>query len=255
MTEPELLQLELLQALHVDGERQGPGSDAQTLRAIELAGLSGAAGRCIADFGCGTGAAARLLARLPGAQVYALDFLPAFIDELRRRAAAAGLGDALCGIVASMEAPPFAPASLDVIWAEGAIYNLGFERGLALWRPLLRPGGVLAVSELTWLTAERPDEIDAHWRTVYPEVATAGVKIAQLEALGYDLIAYFALPRECWLDHYYTPLEARFGQFLARSDDGAMAREIVAEERREIALFRQYADYFSYGFYIARRSA
>jgi SAM-dependent methyltransferase len=184
-----------------------------------------------------------------------LDFLPAFIDELRRRAAAAGLGDALCGIVASMEAPPFAPASLDVIWAEGAIYNLGFERGLALWRPLLRPGGVLAVSELTWLTAERPDEIDAHWRTVYPEVATAGVKIAQLEALGYDLIAYFALPRECWLDHYYTPLEARFGQFLARSDDGAMAREIVAEEQREIALFRQYADYFSYGFYIARRSA
>ena len=32
--------------------------------------------------------------------------------------------------------------SFDVIWSEGAIYNIGFEKGLSLWRKYLKDNGL-----------------------------------------------------------------------------------------------------------------
>ncbi|NJN64772.1 MAG: hypothetical protein HC882_07760 [Acidobacteria bacterium] len=46
----------------------------------------------------------------------------------------------------------------DVIWAEGSAYSIGFETALRRWRPLLRPGGCLVVTELVWFVGE-PSEI------------------------------------------------------------------------------------------------
>ena len=37
----------------------------------------------------------------------------------------------------------FAMRNLDLIWSEGAIYNIGFERGLNEWREFLKTGGTL----------------------------------------------------------------------------------------------------------------
>jgi hypothetical protein len=39
---------------------------------------------------------------------------------------------------------------------------MGFEQGVAYWKRFLKPGGILAVSEITWLTATRPKAIEAH---------------------------------------------------------------------------------------------
>jgi len=247
--------LALLEALHVGGERQGPGSRETTRRAIGLAGLDRAENLEIADFGCGTGAATLELARLPGARVQALDLLPGFIAALEARAAQAGLEERITPLVANMEAPPLGEKSLDVLWSEGAIYNLGFAHGIESWRSLLRPGGILAVSELTWLTSTRPGELDRHWQEHYPEVGTAGEKLALLEAAGYDLIAYFALPKEDWLTHYYGPLRQRFPGFLELAEHSDAAQAIVADEEHEIALYERFSDHVSYGFYIARRAS
>jgi SAM-dependent methyltransferase len=204
---------ELLEALHRPNARQGPGSEAATKTAMDLAGLGSSSRLRVADLGCGTGAAALTLARWTDCHITAVDFLAGFIDELDRRAADAGLGGRIRGAVGDIAAPPFAEEELDVIWSEGAIYNLGFQAGLDAWRPLLRPGGILAVSDLTWLSADRPKELTRHWQREYAEVDTAGVKIARLEAAGYDLLGYFLLPPECWLDHYYLPLQARLPAF------------------------------------------
>ena len=62
----------------------------------------------------------------------------------------------------------FAPGSFDLIWSEGAIYNIGFRAGLEAWRPLLVKGGCMAVSEATWLTEDRPAEARAFWQEGYP---------------------------------------------------------------------------------------
>tara|TARA_Y100001960_G_C14603641_1_gene792095 strand:- start:703 stop:975 length:273 start_codon:yes stop_codon:yes gene_type:complete len=69
-----------------------------------------------------------------------------------------------------MDDLPFAESSFDLIWSEGAIYNIGFENGIKQFKKFLKDDGVLAVSEITWLTAQRPDEITQYWETNYPEI-------------------------------------------------------------------------------------
>lgn len=245
--------LDFLIDLHRDGDRQGPGGGDETRTAVKLAGLFGKADLRIADIGCGAGASARLLAADLDARITAVDLMPAFLARLAELAAREGLADRIETLAASMDALPFEDESLDAIWSEGAIYNIGFERGISDWRRFLKPGGVLAVSELTWLTSERPDELDRYWSQEYPEVATASAKIAALEAAGYALLGYFPLPERCWIDNYYRPLQEHFAEFLARHDSSEAARAIVAAEGAEIALYERFSTYYGYGFYVARR--
>lgn len=61
------------------------------------------------------------------------------------------------------------------------------------WRRLLKPSGILAVSELTWLIASRPAELKDHWHAQYAEVGTTSSKLAVLERNGYAPIRYFTL--------------------------------------------------------------
>lgn len=248
-------ELALLSDLHAGNARQGPGGDDETRLAMRLAGLAEQSGVRIADIGCGTGASALILSRDLDARVTAVDALPDFLTALERRAARAGLSGRITTMAASMDDLPFAAGSLDVIWSEGAIYNMGFENGIRSWRRFLKPGGVLAISELTWLTEDRPAEIEAYWNREYPEVATAGAKIALLEEHGYTPIGYHALPEACWRENYFRPLEAGFDGFLARHAGAAAAQDIVRAQREEIALYERYARYFGYGFYVARRNA
>jgi SAM-dependent methyltransferase len=247
--------LSLLIDLHRDGQRQGPGGADETRLAITLSGLRGRTDLRIADIGCGTGASSLVLAQDLDADITAVDFLPDFLEKLDRAARAAGLNHRITTHAASMEALTFADASLDAIWSEGAIYNMGFVQGIQSWRRFLKPGGILAVSELTWLTAERPAALTAYWMREYPEVETAAAKMAVLEGNGFAPMGYFVLPRHCWLDNYYRPLQARFADFLLRHAADPMAAELVAAEREEIALYERYAAYVSYGFYIARKTA
>ena len=243
----------LLIDLHKDGERQGPGGSAQTELALSLTGLANRSGLKIADIGCGTGASTRLLARTLDTQITAIDFLPEFLEILQDKAEDDGLAQKIETLAVSMEELPFAQASLDAIWAEGSIYNIGFVRGISEWKRFLKPGGVLAVSELTWLTGDRPEELQRHWEREYPEVASAACKLSQLEDAGYKPIGYFPLPQECWLEHYYRPMQGRFGGFLERHQGSDAAREIVKAEQAEIDLYERYADYVSYGFYVAEK--
>lgn len=250
-----MLDLDALIDLHRDADRQGPGGPDATRQAIALSGLVPSAGLRIADIGCGTGASTLILARALRGHVTAVDALQPFLDRLTADAAAAGLAAQITTLQASMETLPFAERSLDLIWAEGSIYNLGFAQGTRLWRRFLVDGGVLAVSDLTWLTTQRPMELEAHWVAAYPEVATAATRFGQLETAGYTPIGYFPLPPECWLDNYYRPMQRRFAAFLARQNNSAAARAIVEAEEHEISLYERHTPFVSYGFYIARAVA
>jgi SAM-dependent methyltransferase len=243
---------QLLVDLHRDGHRQGPGGDAQTRLAVTLSGLDGRRGLRIADIGCGTGASTLVLAQALDAHIVAVDSLPAFLEVLRAAAARAGVADRITTRVQSMDALAFEAGELDAIWSEGAIYNMGFEAGVTAWRRFLKPGGILAVSELTWLTHERPADLQAHWDAEYPEVDTAAARMAVLERQGYSPIGYFVLPEDCWLDHYYRPLQQRFPGFLDAHGHAAAAHAIVDAEAAEIALYERYRAFVGYGFYVAR---
>jgi SAM-dependent methyltransferase len=247
--------LALLIDLHRDGKRQGPGGDDETRLAIRLSGLSAGKGLKIADIGCGTGASTLVLARELDASVTAVDFLPDFIHELDIAAERENLGERIETLLASMEALPFEAQSFDAIWSEGAIYNMGFTNGIKTWRRFLKPDGILAVSELTWLTRERPAELEQHWMQEYPEVDTASGKMAILEENGFSPVGYFSLPIRCWLDNYYRPMQARFAAFLSRNGNSEAATAVVAAEENEIALYERNSAFVSYGYYVARRTA
>jgi SAM-dependent methyltransferase len=246
--------LNLLIDLHIPADRQGPGGEAETRRAIELSGLSKQRSLKVADIGCGTGASTLVLARELDAQLIAVDFLSDFLEVLRSRAAQAGLADRIGTVNASMDTLPFEAGSLDAIWSEGAIYNMGFESGVRQWRRFLKRGGILAISELTWLTASRPAELEAYWGTQYAEVGTASSKLAVLERNGYAPMAYFVLPEHCWLDGYYGPMQQRLPAFLARHGSSDAAKAVVAAEELEIALYERYRAFVGYGYYVARKT-
>lgn len=246
-------EIQLLVDLHEGGPRQGPGGDDETRLAIRLSSLQDRSGLEIADIGCGTGAATRVLAQELDTRITAVDFIPAFLARLDIMAERAGLGDRITTLAASMEALPLGEGTLDAIWSEGAIYNMGFAAGIAAWRRYLKPGGILAVSELTWFTDQRPAELQRHWDSEYPGVDTASAKLAVLEGLGFSPVGYFPLPDHCWLDNYYRPLQQRLPAFLDRHAGSEAAQAIVAAERQEIALYERYGSFVGYGYYIARK--
>jgi len=244
----------LLVDLHKGNKRQGPGGDEQTKQALKLAGLMDSSQPLkIADIGCGTGASTLMLAENLNAEITAVDLFQDFLDVLDVEAAKRDLADKIRTLAGSMEELPFEEASLDTIWAEGSIYNMGFEKGVACFKRFLKPGGILVCSEITWLTRSRPEEIRKYWEAQYPEIATASDKIRILEDRGFILKCYFPLPESCWIENYYTPLENTFDSFIAKHDSDD-ARTIIDAEKIEIALYKKYRSYYSYGFYIAQKT-
>ncbi len=246
--------LQLLIDLHKRAKRQGPGGDEETRKAVDLARLDSSTPLKVADIGCGTGASTMMLARLLNTQITAVDFLPDFLEVLKGNTKSEGLTEKINPLVCSMDNLPFNNEEYDVIWSEGAIYNIGFEKGIKDWKNFLKPEGILVVSEITWITDTRPSELEKHWVNEYPEIDTASAKISILENNGYSPVAYFVLPEHCWLDNYYRPMQNSFAEFLRRNGNSESAQAIVAAEENEIALYEKYKTNYSYGVYIARRS-
>ena len=251
-------------------ERQGPGSDEVTLRAFRIIeelikeekGYSPSAVYKIADMGCGTGGQSMTLARNSSALITAFDIFPGMIETLNRRVRERGLLDRVRGVVASMDniPPDEIPSGnfpgdnkgFDIIWSEGSIYHIGFENGLKLWREYLRDGGYIAVSEMVWLTEERPLEFEKYLSDNVPEISLPSAKIRQIESAGYTPVASFLFPWSCWSETYLRPMEGLFDKFLDSQNHSDGAREFVKRQREEIYMFEKYREYFGYNFLIMR---
>jgi SAM-dependent methyltransferase len=231
--------------LHRGLERQGPG-DAEFSRQL-LRGLAPLPARPrIADLGCGSGAGALLLADHYRCQVLAVDTSAVFLDALKARARQAGLGHLITAIHADMAELDWPAASLDLIWSKGAAYNLGFERALRLWRPLLADAGIAVVSELSWFSDQVPEPARAYWQAAYPTMGSESENIARARRAGYQLLATRRLPSEAWWKNYYDPLRARLEHLAVTPLNEAVLRET----EQEMALFAEFRHLYGYTFYI-----
>ena len=214
-------------------ERQGPGSPDVTLKALSfIDNLTDKS--LIADIGCGTGGQTMVLAgHIPG-QITGLDLFPGFIDIFNHNAKQAGL-------------------ELDLIWSEGAIYNIGFERGLNEWRRYLKPGGYIAVSESSWFTDERPAEINDFWVNAYPEIDTIPGQVAKIHKAGYLPVAKFILPENCWTEHYFAAKIEAQKIFLHKYAGNKIAEEFSSLQFDEEELYSKYKAFYGYTFFIAKK--
>ena len=150
---------------------------------------------------------------------------------------------------------PFPESSFDLLWSEGAIYIIGFDQGLERWRPLVRPGGYLVVSEASWFRPDPPQEVRDFWAENYPAIRTVNENLAAARDLGWVPVGNFHLPEEGWSEEYYGPLEGRLSAFRRAHAGDPGALEIADLTELEISMYARYSGYYGYEFYVLRREA
>ncbi|HEY9666004.1 MAG TPA: SAM-dependent methyltransferase, partial [Coleofasciculaceae cyanobacterium] len=153
----------------------------------------------------------------------------------------------------SMFSLEFEPESFDLIWSEGAIYIMGFQEGLQSWRRFLTLGGTLAVTELSWLVTNPPEEPLNFWNNAYPAMKNTEENITILQECGYTYIDSFTLPESAWWDNYYIPLERRLADLRKKYQGNQDANAILDEQQLEIELYKNYSNCYGYVFYIMQK--
>jgi ubiquinone/menaquinone biosynthesis C-methylase UbiE len=202
--------------------RKGPGSEKSTLKALSMLDGLPPTPR-IVDFGCGAGVASLVLARASQGNVTAVEIYQPFLQQLEAQAATEGLTEQIRVVEADMADPPFPDGSFDLVWSEAAIYNVGFEQGLKRWRRLLRAGGFIAVSEVSWLCEAPPGEVVEFWKNEYPAMNSIEDNLATVRSAGFESVGHFVLPSEDW-ENYYGPLQEQLGIFRSEESGNADAQ-------------------------------
>jgi ubiquinone/menaquinone biosynthesis C-methylase UbiE len=232
--------------------RQGPGDERSTKRAFhKLAGLPEHPE--ILDIGCGTGGQTMVLAKLTPGKITALDNHAPFIKKLKRDAVKAGCADRIQCVVGDMASMSFPKRSFDVIWSEGAAFVMGFNNALKAWRPLLRPKGYMALSELVWFKKRAPKEVKDFFAREYLDMKYYEHIFSIIESAGYKMIDYFPLPGKSWWTDYYTPAEKKLAEMRRKYQNNKKAQAIFDSFQLEIDMHRKYSKYYGYGFYIMQK--
>jgi ubiquinone/menaquinone biosynthesis C-methylase UbiE len=190
------------------------------------------------------------LIKLTNGTIFALDNHQPFLDALNKKVMEHGVAHRIHIINCDMLALGFKERSFDVIWAEGAIYIVGFEKGITTWKPLLKNGGYLAVTEATWLKLDAPDELKGFWAEAYPAMQDIDGNLEIIKNTGCRIVDYFTLPESAWWDDYYNPLEKKLALFREKYKGNDEAIRLAEIEQTEIDLYRSYPDYYGYVFYI-----
>lgn len=233
-------------------DRLGPGSKESTLKALKRLPTLSQDARTL-DIGCGCGVQTMILAEHLTGEIVAVDNHQPLLDKLQKKIDQQELNDRVKPQLASMLELPFADQSFDLIWSEGAIYIMGFEKGLKSWQRLLKPGGLMAVTEVSWFTEEPPDEIADYWKTNYPGMRGVEENRKLIESCGYRLIDDFPLPSTDWTEEYYRPHEAPLKTMRQRYPDQPEALAVCDEIECEIEMYRRYGDSFGYQFYLMEK--
>ena len=230
--------------------RQGPGSEQSTKKALTLLDLDRKKELRILDIGCGTGTHTLLVAEaFPNAHITAIDTNETSLLALKEKLQQKRLGARVSVQNVSMFNMDFKPETFDLIWSEGSIYIMGFQKGLACWKPFLKPGGYLVCSEISWLHDNPSDESKEFWNEGYPEIDTISNKINQITALDYGYVFSYVLPTKDWVEEYYNPLELSLQKMEKKYDTISDALNVVDMLRQELQLYHHNFHDYSYVFY------
>ena len=172
----------------------------------------------ILDIGCGSGIPTLELARLGRGEIIGIDIDQSALDVFTSKIKEAGLSDRIRAINCSMFDMDFQYGSFDIIWCEGSIYPIGFEKGLREWKRFLKPSGHLVVHD---------------------EQGNISAKLQLVSDCGYELTGHFLLSQDTWRREYFTPLEELVKQFQTKLTDDPRISEEMHRAREELDMFRK----------------
>ena len=241
--------IQALIKLHRGVERQGPGDTSYSNYVLSLIETLPANPR-IVDIGCGTGAGTLLLADRFKSKVRAVDISREFLDELTERAKQRGLDHLVEAIECDMGNLDWEPGTIDLLWSEGAAYNLTFEGALKAWRPFMAANGIAVVSELSLFTSDVPDAVRAYWQNAYPAIGTESENSKHARLSGFDVVGIHRLPSKAWWSHYYGPLRENMDAF--KDSQNSVMQSVITETKEEMKLFEEHDKHYGYAFYIMK---
>ena len=243
---------DLIVETHAGLERQGPGSPEMTIKALSFLDNLDKISRTL-DLACGTGGQTMVLAQNISGNIIGIDRCPDFINMFNDNAKKLNLHERVNGIVGSMENLSFKKEEFDIIWSEGAIDNIGFEKGISYWNGFLKKNGYIAVTCPSWFTVERPGEIEKFWGDAVNGLGTIAHNISIMQKAGYNLIAAFTLPEKCWTDNYFIPREAAEKALLEKYTGNKTVEAYIEDDNYEVELYSKYKQYYGYVFYIGKK--
>ncbi|AFY78086.1 methylase involved in ubiquinone/menaquinone biosynthesis [Pleurocapsa sp. PCC 7327] len=244
-TENQIEDIAPLTNLHRGLDRKGPGDSDFSCNILSNLSTLPLKPR-IADLGCGSGASALLLAQHYQSTVVAVDASLVFINELKARAKQLSLEHLIIPIQGDMAKLDWSVGSVDLLWSEGAAYNLGFEQALKIWRPLLSDSGIAVISEMSWFADNVAEPAIAFWRNAYPMMGTEAENIDRANRSSFSILSTHRLPIQAWWVNYYEPLRERMQQIKITPSTQSVIREIEEEMR----LFEKFSDFYGYTFYV-----
>jgi len=244
--------LDLIIETHVGLERQGPGSPEITIKALSFLDNINKISQVV-DLACGTGGQTMVLAQNITGNIIGVDRCPEFINIFNDNVKKLNLQERVNGIVGSMENLSFQKEEFDLIWSEGAIDNIGFEKGLNYWNGFLKKNGYIAITCPSWFTDERPAEIEKFWVDAVHGLDTIGYNISIMQNAGYNLVAAFTLPEKCWTDNYFIPREAAEKALLKKYAGNKTVEAYINDDKYEVELYSKYKQYYGYVFYIGKK--
>jgi len=252
MADEQLSIFDILIETHLGLERQGPGSPEMTTKALSFLGDLDEISQ-VADLGCGTGGQTMILAQKIAGNITGVDMCADFIDVLNNNSKKLNLQDRVSGVVGNIEELPFQKEELDLIWSEGVVDSIGFGKGLSYWNGFLKEGGYIAVTCPSWLTDERPAEIEKFWADADEALDTVEDNISTMQKSGYSYITSFVLPEECWTDNYFIPRDAAGKALLEKYPGNETVETYLEGDKYEMELYSKYNQYYGYVFYIGKK--
>jgi len=175
----------------------------------------------ILDIGCGSGVSTLELVSLSQGKVIGIDIDQPALDKFTRKIKEAGLTDQIQAISCSMFDMDFPDESFDVVWAEGSIYAIGFERGLREWKRLVKAGGFMVVHD---------------------ERGNVREKLEQISNCGYELLGYFTLSKETWWTEYFAPLEKLVNETRTKHRYDPSVLEEIQQAQAELDMYKKYPE-------------
>jgi ubiquinone/menaquinone biosynthesis C-methylase UbiE len=239
---------EIFYEMFKDMPRQGPGKPEYTKKALSFCSFPD--NPIILDIGCGTGAQTIALAENINCKITAVDNHMPFLEELNKKAKRLSLDSTIHTFHGDMNHLAF-KEKFDLIWSEGAIYIMGFEKGLRELKKFLKPKGFIAISEVAWIKENPPKEAVLFWKKEYPAMKDISSNIEVIQSAGYRLINHFIMPQDAW-DEFYSAFKIITNKMRKKYKNNKQAERVIEMITKEIEAYEKFSDYYGYVFYIMK---